>query len=236
MRVLSLRWQEGAEIEVGAISMAEWFDDMSRDMLDVIWELEEGPDPQLEAFIDWRHEDDSIGVCKALFAQGCHLHDQLKGRSWTRDDEYPSPDRQERGKTTADWLSSKGEEETAAAQAATETTAATATTTSTITSATSIKTTMTAMVTMAASAVIPAQHGELAGSVDDNSGNNKDNSGNISNNNNSADGAGSGDGNDGNINDNNSDSNDNSSDINSNNVGDDNGCCYPSPLLCVVSS
>ncbi|GBG78089.1 hypothetical protein CBR_g26027 [Chara braunii] len=72
--VLSLQWQEKLEVDWGAISMAEWLGDLTQETLDIIWELEEGPDPQLEAYIDWGRADDVMGICNALFAKSRDLH------------------------------------------------------------------------------------------------------------------------------------------------------------------
>ncbi|GBG87606.1 hypothetical protein CBR_g45758 [Chara braunii] len=49
--VLMLRQREGVEINGGAISMDQWLEDMTLEMLNIMWELEEGPDPRLDLYI-----------------------------------------------------------------------------------------------------------------------------------------------------------------------------------------
>ncbi|GBG82000.1 hypothetical protein CBR_g34180 [Chara braunii] len=78
--VLTMRQQEGEEIDGGAISMDQWLEDRTQEMLDIMWELEEGPDPRLDAYIDWRRADDRMGACKALFTMGRNLRNQLEIR------------------------------------------------------------------------------------------------------------------------------------------------------------
>ncbi|GBG84796.1 hypothetical protein CBR_g39172 [Chara braunii] len=53
-------------------------------MLDIIWWLEDGPDPQLEACIDRKRAEAMMSTCYDLFAEGRNLRykleDQLKGK------------------------------------------------------------------------------------------------------------------------------------------------------------
>ncbi|GBG76881.1 hypothetical protein CBR_g23096 [Chara braunii] len=77
---LSLQSNEEPEVERRVISLADWLKDMTDDMLEIIWELEEGPDPQLEACIDWRRVDGMMSYCYALFDEGCNLRDMLEER------------------------------------------------------------------------------------------------------------------------------------------------------------
>ncbi|GBG70962.1 hypothetical protein CBR_g8262 [Chara braunii] len=53
---------------------------MTDDMLNIIWMLEEGPDPQLEACIDWRKADGMMSACYALFTEGRNLCYMLEER------------------------------------------------------------------------------------------------------------------------------------------------------------
>ncbi|GBG67604.1 hypothetical protein CBR_g734 [Chara braunii] len=48
--------------------------DKSEDMLAIVWELEEGPDPRLDVYIDWRRADGIMSVCKTLFNEGRDLY------------------------------------------------------------------------------------------------------------------------------------------------------------------
>ncbi|GBG63870.1 hypothetical protein CBR_g39651 [Chara braunii] len=92
---LSLQSIEEPEDEGGAISMAVWLKNMADDMLDIIWWLEEGPDPQLEACIDWRRAEAMMSTCYDLFAEGRNLRykledrlkgkDNLEGEDWQED-------------------------------------------------------------------------------------------------------------------------------------------------------
>ncbi|GBG88092.1 hypothetical protein CBR_g46581 [Chara braunii] len=77
---LSLRSHEEPEDVGGAISLAGWVKNMADDMLDIIWELEEGPDPQLESCIDWTRARGMMSTCYALFAEGRNLHYKLEER------------------------------------------------------------------------------------------------------------------------------------------------------------
>ncbi|GBG88847.1 hypothetical protein CBR_g48459 [Chara braunii] len=70
---LSERSNEEPGTEVGAISLAGWLNDTTKDIMQGMWELEEGLDPQLDAFIDWRRADSMMNTCTALFAKGRDL-------------------------------------------------------------------------------------------------------------------------------------------------------------------
>ncbi|GBG60434.1 hypothetical protein CBR_g5610 [Chara braunii] len=78
---MSLRLEP--EVERGAISLAGWLKDKSEDMLELIWELEDGPDPRLDVCIDWRRADGIMSICKTLFKEGrdlcALLEDRLEG-------------------------------------------------------------------------------------------------------------------------------------------------------------
>ncbi|GBG69665.1 hypothetical protein CBR_g4495 [Chara braunii] len=73
-------YKEGAEIDGVAISMVQWLEDRTQEMLDVMWELVEGPDPQLGTYIGWRRADGMMGSCKALFTKGHNLRNMLEDR------------------------------------------------------------------------------------------------------------------------------------------------------------
>ncbi|GBG82569.1 hypothetical protein CBR_g34945 [Chara braunii] len=77
---MSLGLQMEPEVEGGAISLAGWMKDKSEDMMEIIWELEEGPDPRLDICIDWRRADGIMAVCKTLFNEGRDLYDLLEDR------------------------------------------------------------------------------------------------------------------------------------------------------------
>ncbi|GBG67295.1 hypothetical protein CBR_g434 [Chara braunii] len=89
---LSLQSHEEPEVEGGAISVADWLKDMTDDMLDIIWELEEGPDPQLEACIDWRRVDGMMSTCYALFTESQNprymLEERLEGDNDMEDEDW----------------------------------------------------------------------------------------------------------------------------------------------------
>ncbi|GBG70546.1 hypothetical protein CBR_g6672 [Chara braunii] len=75
-----LRQQEGVEIDGGAILMDQWLEDRTLEMLDIMWELEEGSNPWLDSYIDKRLADDRMGACKTLFTLGHNLRNQLENR------------------------------------------------------------------------------------------------------------------------------------------------------------
>ncbi|GBG63615.1 hypothetical protein CBR_g38926 [Chara braunii] len=77
---MSLWLQAEPEVEGGAISLAGWLKDKSEDMLEIIWELEEGPDPRLDVCIDWRRANGIMSVCKTLFNEGRDLCALLEDR------------------------------------------------------------------------------------------------------------------------------------------------------------
>ncbi|GBG80193.1 hypothetical protein CBR_g30559 [Chara braunii] len=80
VEALSVRSNEEPGIDGGAILLAGWLNDTAEDILDVMWELEEGPDPQLDAYIDWRWADDVMNTCKAFFVKGRDLRILLEAR------------------------------------------------------------------------------------------------------------------------------------------------------------
>ncbi|GBG71950.1 hypothetical protein CBR_g10887 [Chara braunii] len=77
---------ENARRRRGAISMAVWLKNMADDMLDIIWWLEEGPDPQLETCIDWKRAEAMMSTCYDLFAEGRNLRYKLEDRLKGKDD------------------------------------------------------------------------------------------------------------------------------------------------------
>ncbi|GBG78721.1 hypothetical protein CBR_g27946 [Chara braunii] len=64
----------------GALTLAGWMKDTSEDMLAIIWELEEGPDPRLDVCIDRRKADGVLSDCYTLFQEGRDLSDRLTAR------------------------------------------------------------------------------------------------------------------------------------------------------------
>ncbi|GBG82477.1 hypothetical protein CBR_g34853 [Chara braunii] len=80
VEALSVRSNEEPGIDGGAILLVGWFNDTAEDILDVMWELEEGPDPQLDACVDWRRADGVMNTCKALFVKGRDLRFLLEDR------------------------------------------------------------------------------------------------------------------------------------------------------------
>ncbi|GBG67726.1 hypothetical protein CBR_g854 [Chara braunii] len=73
VRELTQRSQELRPIKGGAFPLAEWVDHRSQLMLDIVSELEEleeGLDPGLEPYIDWRRAEAELAACKALFRKG----------------------------------------------------------------------------------------------------------------------------------------------------------------------
>ncbi|GBG92164.1 hypothetical protein CBR_g54516 [Chara braunii] len=82
--VLVGQMQKGSKVDVGEMKLDEWLEARGQDMLEILWELEEGPDPRFEAYLDWRRLDPSsyldwrrldpkMGVCQALFREGRDL-------------------------------------------------------------------------------------------------------------------------------------------------------------------
>ncbi|GBG61517.1 hypothetical protein CBR_g21859 [Chara braunii] len=78
--LLMQRQQDGGEIDGGAILMEQWLEDRIQELLDILWELEDGPDPRLEVYIDWRRADDRLAACRALFTLGRDLRNPLEYR------------------------------------------------------------------------------------------------------------------------------------------------------------
>ncbi|GBG84154.1 hypothetical protein CBR_g38128 [Chara braunii] len=77
---LSLRSHEEPQDAGGASCLAGWAKNMGEDMLDIIWELEEGLDPLLESCNDWTAADGMMSICYALFAEGRDLRQKLEDR------------------------------------------------------------------------------------------------------------------------------------------------------------
>ncbi|GBG86629.1 hypothetical protein CBR_g41692 [Chara braunii] len=78
--MLMQQQKEEVEINWGAITMDQWLENRTQEMLDILWELEEGPDPQLDVYINWRRVDDRMAACKTLFTLGRDLHNQWENR------------------------------------------------------------------------------------------------------------------------------------------------------------
>ncbi|GBG60092.1 hypothetical protein CBR_g423 [Chara braunii] len=53
----------------------------AQQMLEIIWELEVGPAPELDALIDWRQVDDLLNDCYTLLDEGGNLS---PGEQWLR--------------------------------------------------------------------------------------------------------------------------------------------------------
>ncbi|GBG80318.1 hypothetical protein CBR_g30686 [Chara braunii] len=70
---LFTRRGDRSEADGGAPALIRWLDDMMQSMLDVIWELEEGPAPQLDEFINWRQAHTLMQHCYDIFEEGCDL-------------------------------------------------------------------------------------------------------------------------------------------------------------------
>ncbi|GBG62138.1 hypothetical protein CBR_g29337 [Chara braunii] len=83
---LSWRSHEEPEDAEGAISPTAWVKSTADGMLDVIWELEEGPDPQQESCIDWTRARSMMSSCYVLFAEGGNLCFKLEKRLKGDDD------------------------------------------------------------------------------------------------------------------------------------------------------
>ncbi|GBG67244.1 hypothetical protein CBR_g88533 [Chara braunii] len=54
----------------GTITLAPWLKDMMQSMLEVIWELEEGPTPSIEEFVDWHQAGLLMHRCYDIFRNG----------------------------------------------------------------------------------------------------------------------------------------------------------------------
>ncbi|GBG85433.1 hypothetical protein CBR_g40075 [Chara braunii] len=63
----------GQEIDRGAVSVASWVKVTMERMMEVICGLEEGPNPQLEDFIDAKKRDDLLNQCYDIFEKGCEI-------------------------------------------------------------------------------------------------------------------------------------------------------------------
>ncbi|GBG89563.1 hypothetical protein CBR_g49352 [Chara braunii] len=77
---LSLRSHEEPQDARGVSCLAGWAKNMGEDMLDIIWELEEGLDPLLESCTDWTTAHGMMSICYALFAEGRDLRQKLEDR------------------------------------------------------------------------------------------------------------------------------------------------------------
>ncbi|GBG77747.1 hypothetical protein CBR_g24194 [Chara braunii] len=76
--VLLFQMQKGLVVDGGAMTLGEWLDAHTLNMLDILWELEEGPDPQFDDYMDWRRVEARMGVCQALFREGRDLRYQME--------------------------------------------------------------------------------------------------------------------------------------------------------------
>ncbi|GBG63297.1 hypothetical protein CBR_g37383 [Chara braunii] len=94
---MSLRRQQGPEVDWGATSLATWLDDITQETLEIIWDLEEGPDPQVEPFIEWKRADELMSTCKALFVEARNMRYELEDHFQRMDNDCPSPNLQLRG-------------------------------------------------------------------------------------------------------------------------------------------
>ncbi|GBG82935.1 hypothetical protein CBR_g36462 [Chara braunii] len=54
----------------GTVSLAPWLEDKMQAMLDVIWELEEGPAPPIDEFVDWHRAGQLMHGCYDIFRIG----------------------------------------------------------------------------------------------------------------------------------------------------------------------
>ncbi|GBG75883.1 hypothetical protein CBR_g21125 [Chara braunii] len=82
--VLLGQMQKGSKVVVGEMKLDEWLEARGQDMLEIMWELEEGPDPRFEAYLDWRRLDAKMGVCQALFREGRDLRWRME--EWLEED------------------------------------------------------------------------------------------------------------------------------------------------------
>ncbi|GBG70745.1 hypothetical protein CBR_g8042 [Chara braunii] len=83
--VLVGQMQKGSKVDVGEMKLDEWLEARGQDMLEILWELEEGPDPRFEAYLDWRRLDAKMLVCQALFREGRDLHWRME--EWLEEDD-----------------------------------------------------------------------------------------------------------------------------------------------------
>ncbi|GBG65234.1 hypothetical protein CBR_g50025 [Chara braunii] len=75
VEALSVRGGDWLEAEGGAAALIPWQDDTMQSTVDAIWELEEGPAPRLDEFVDWRQAETLMQRCyhrrgRAGFVQG----------------------------------------------------------------------------------------------------------------------------------------------------------------------
>ncbi|GBG61514.1 hypothetical protein CBR_g21856 [Chara braunii] len=54
----------------GTVTLQPWLEDMMQSMLEVIWELEEGPAPSLDDFVDWHQAGLLMHRCYDIFRSG----------------------------------------------------------------------------------------------------------------------------------------------------------------------
>ncbi|GBG80690.1 hypothetical protein CBR_g31149 [Chara braunii] len=64
----------------GTVLLAPWLEEKMQAMLDIIWELEEGPAPPLDEFVDWHRAGLLMHGCYDIFRRGQDCYDTLEER------------------------------------------------------------------------------------------------------------------------------------------------------------
>ncbi|GBG91051.1 hypothetical protein CBR_g51785 [Chara braunii] len=73
--VMSSPANHPSAVRGGGAQMADWLEDMSQQMLDIIRMMEEGPDPWLDDIIAWEQERDITCRCYDFFREGRAISD-----------------------------------------------------------------------------------------------------------------------------------------------------------------
>ncbi|GBG68337.1 hypothetical protein CBR_g2881 [Chara braunii] len=68
--------RDWSEVIGGGTSRTAWLEDKRQRMMDVLWELEEGPNPQLDDLLDWQLADSLMGDCYGIYEEGSDLCDK----------------------------------------------------------------------------------------------------------------------------------------------------------------
>ncbi|GBG72287.1 hypothetical protein CBR_g11215 [Chara braunii] len=74
--LVSSKVRDWSEVVGGETSRTAWLKDKRQRMMDVPWELEEGPDPQLDDLLDWQLVDSLMGNCYAIYEEESDLCDK----------------------------------------------------------------------------------------------------------------------------------------------------------------
>ncbi|GBG73983.1 hypothetical protein CBR_g17694 [Chara braunii] len=81
VEAMSAKGRDWRAVEGGGTALLTWTENSMQDMLEVIWELEEGSDPRLEDLLDWRQAKTLMQRCYAIFREGQNLYDAIMAQA-----------------------------------------------------------------------------------------------------------------------------------------------------------